>query len=1180
MTWHLKLAIAVFLAVSMIHPANAAGSSNVTLLYGWNGTNFVPLLTDANGTLLSSLNTTDSIGLYPDINNTYDIGSASKLWANLYVRSIRGGSGPLSLFAGESERITLLANNNVGIGTTSPNATLHVASTSVTGALRITNASNNLEVFFVNTSSGNVGIGTTSPAKKLHVYGADGDNLMRLEGNGEYLDVTNRAEFNLFRLTGSGVGMDFITTSGGSWAAGGGYIRFSPNTAEAMRITTGGNVGIGTTSPSAGLQINRSNPTLRTNGSVFIDGRVGIGTESPDFKTQIGVSSITTFGYPLLLLETTGTVGQMATIGFGRDNGIGMTATAEIGYIPTSFASYGKGSLVFATRDSEGQNDIPTERMRIDSSGNVGIGTTAPLAKLEVNGTNTVNNLSLSVNGSLYVNSSGNVGIGDTAPGAKFVVEGVNSANNLSVDLDDVFYINGSNVGIGTTAPTEILTVVKADDETFLGLSGASGSYTSMAIGRTAAEARLAIAAVAGQWSTNAVAGDAVLRVDDSTKKLHFLAGAGTEVMTITSSSVGIGDTSPQAKFVVEGVNSTNNLSLDVDDVLYVNQSSVGIGTTAPKAKLQIGNAPDGITAETDGFSVRSSSTANNRAVVFEQASAVSTNEALVVGHMSSTATTRVFGVFGGNGAADAFANYRFIVLSGGNVGIGTTSPSAGLQINTSNPTLRTNGSVFIDGNVGIGTTNPRAALEVYDSALIISKPTGTDKNWRFLPSDTTAGDLAIQQSATSGGIDFAAKVTFGATGSVGIGTTSPQRGLHLNGSNSVGSPEFVISNTDMVSGGRNFNIEADTTGTDFWALRTLTDDFIAQNTMFMSFQTGTGNIGIGTTAPSTALDIRRNGTLNLMVGNTNNTLGDVGQIAEIILNPATQLYGTTEAPRIYGYQEEASPYKAGIWFDTYAGGGIRSTRMVIQGNGNVGIGGTDASYQLSITEASGAGAFQASSAQNILALYNSNDNNNNWANMVFRFGPSGIIGGVIGVNSDNTGAGLGALHFATRDGTSLAQRMVISNSGNVGIGTTSPSAGLQINTSNPTLRTNGTVTIDGVLTIRDDINQFNKVMTGGNSGPSGNTGIQSFVAYDLNNNDEKNISSSGGLYFIYDSGDATKYAVISYSGSTVAAISTGSSVSTTKDTSSKINIYAENSKLVVQNKLGSLTTPFIYRFG
>src|SRR3989338_8704839 len=46
-------------------------------------------------------------------------------------------------------------------------------------------------------------------------------------------------------------------------------------------------------------------------------------------------------------------------------------------------------------------------------------------------------------------------------------------------------------------------------------------------------------------------------------------------------------------------------------------------------------------------------------------------------------------------------------------VGIGTNSPTAGLQINTSNPALRTNGSVFIDGNVGIGTTTPTALLTV-----------------------------------------------------------------------------------------------------------------------------------------------------------------------------------------------------------------------------------------------------------------------------------------------------------------------------------------------------------------------------------------------------------------------------------------------------------------------------------
>ena len=64
--------------------------------------------------------------------------------------------------------------------------------------------------------------------------------------------------------------------------------------------------------------------------------------------------------------------------------------------------------------------------------------------------------------------------------------------------------------------------------------------------------------------------------------------------------------------------------------------------------------------------------------------------------------------------------------------------------------------------------------------------------------------------------------------GNVGIGTTVPKRGLHLSGSNSVGSPEFQITNTSMVSGGQNFNIAADITGTNFWKIRTLTDDSTA----------------------------------------------------------------------------------------------------------------------------------------------------------------------------------------------------------------------------------------------------------------------------------------------------------------------------------------------------------------
>src|SRR3989344_3642264 len=133
-----KILAGIILVLALALPANAAGSSNVTLLYGWNGTNFVPLLTDGNGTLMTTMNTTDSVGLNPNLNNTYDLGTTALLWANLYARSIRGGSGALSLFAGENERLTLTAGGNVGIGTTIPRSLLQAdGNASINGTLLV-----------------------------------------------------------------------------------------------------------------------------------------------------------------------------------------------------------------------------------------------------------------------------------------------------------------------------------------------------------------------------------------------------------------------------------------------------------------------------------------------------------------------------------------------------------------------------------------------------------------------------------------------------------------------------------------------------------------------------------------------------------------------------------------------------------------------------------------------------------------------------------------------------------------------------------------------------------------------------------------------------------------------------------------------------------------------------------
>src|SRR3989338_8738454 len=105
---YLKLSL-IFLAVIFLSSVTYAdASTNVTLLHGWNGTQWVPLKTLPDGTLDTTLNLSESVGLNPKLNNTYDLGTAALLWANLYVRSLRGGSGPLSLFAGSTEAVTIL----------------------------------------------------------------------------------------------------------------------------------------------------------------------------------------------------------------------------------------------------------------------------------------------------------------------------------------------------------------------------------------------------------------------------------------------------------------------------------------------------------------------------------------------------------------------------------------------------------------------------------------------------------------------------------------------------------------------------------------------------------------------------------------------------------------------------------------------------------------------------------------------------------------------------------------------------------------------------------------------------------------------------------------------------------------------------------------------------------------
>src|SRR3989338_10207942 len=111
-----RIAVYILVAFLLAMLASAyAIDTNVSIFYGWNGSTFMPVLTDASGKLQTDFNITTSSGMNPKVNNTINLGSLVRIWANIYTNSIRSVS-TLSIFAGSTEAITILSNGFVGIG--------------------------------------------------------------------------------------------------------------------------------------------------------------------------------------------------------------------------------------------------------------------------------------------------------------------------------------------------------------------------------------------------------------------------------------------------------------------------------------------------------------------------------------------------------------------------------------------------------------------------------------------------------------------------------------------------------------------------------------------------------------------------------------------------------------------------------------------------------------------------------------------------------------------------------------------------------------------------------------------------------------------------------------------------------------------------------------------------------
>ena len=329
-------------------------------------------------------------------------------------------------------------------------------------------------------------------------------------------------------------------TEGRFNAGGRGTFTYAPMTfytggSERVRIDTAGNVGIGTSSPTSKLTVTG---TLAAGGIRIQDSDVNSAAPVLEIIGQRvdGNGSVSFAGRTLLARhQTNAAIAASVTLGgvlFGGNHTSSSASnilySASItGLSEATFSSSTSmpTALLFLTGSTGISPDTAnvaagTERMRIDSSGNVGIGTSSPTTKLDVNGNiaggslnvfgtstpaNGINNVTTNALGFFTnsserarIDSSGNVGIGMTPSGdSRFEVYGADAATiyknvNTGTGSSDGFY-----VGMAKSSGTDGYVYNRESANVIFGTANAErariDSSGNLLVGTTTASARTVI---------------------------------------------------------------------------------------------------------------------------------------------------------------------------------------------------------------------------------------------------------------------------------------------------------------------------------------------------------------------------------------------------------------------------------------------------------------------------------------------------------------------------------------------------------------------------------------------------------------------------------------------------------------------------------------------------------------
>ena len=407
---------------------------------------------------------------------------------------------------------------------------LNIFNTTANGIVLATNNTERMRI----TSAGNVGVGTTAPDTRMTVSSTSQYAINTLNPTAVAANKSGIAFYGLNSSTATqfyaGISADFTATAGGSQTGALVFETINTNSVgERMRITGPGNVGIGTTSPSFRLQVETDTDA---NAGAFIRNSNTGTAASGNLTVASAVGNIFIRAH-----SAANSVWPNSTL-ISSDSGFtGGLNIAQAGANPIRLWTNG------------------SERMRIDATGNVGIGTSSPAARLDVQVTG----------GRFQVLSA------VSTTGIRLLP--VNAANSATVPIEisgtDIRFTNplnsvvgifdaSGNLGIGTSSPAEKLDV--SGNATFF----VSGSTDRLTINPQATGSGVRLLA------TNATAtGYAPLILDGS---VNIFRNTTVETMRITSAgNVGIGTSSPTEKLVL---NSAGSVQVATK---YINGNTAGV---------------------------------------------------------------------------------------------------------------------------------------------------------------------------------------------------------------------------------------------------------------------------------------------------------------------------------------------------------------------------------------------------------------------------------------------------------------------------------------------------------------------------------------------------------------------------------------------------------------------------